>query len=150
MRFEIREMVATDIPEIVAQEEKVFGDSLGEDLLFSDLKMNPYSFYFVLEVDDAISGYIGIWITDQTAQIINFYIIEKVRGMGFGSTLFEFVLDLCEMSGVRDLTLEVRPTNEKALSFYDKYGFVSISRRAHYYSNGEDALVLLKRFEEKP
>ena len=149
LKYSIREMVESDIPTITKQETIIFGDTLGEDLLISDLKLNPYSHYFVLEINKKICGYIGIWIMFDSAQIINLYIVDEYQGMGFGSMLFDFVIELCEMSLVKNLTLEVRTSNERAQTFYQKYGFVPVSKRLKYYSNGEDALVLLKEFKEE-
>jgi ribosomal-protein-alanine N-acetyltransferase len=148
VKFNIREMVEQDIPTIAQQEIMVFGDTLGEDLILSDYKLNPYSHYFVIEINNEVSGYIGVWIAYENAQVINFYIIPQYQDMGFGSTLFDFVIKLCDMSSVKNLTLEVRATNVKAQKFYEKYGFVPISTRNQYYSNGEDALVLLKEFKD--
>lgn len=149
LKYQIREMNEQDIPTITKQEQLVFGDTLGEDLILSDYKLNPYSHYFVIEIEKQVSGYIGVWIAPENAQIINFYIVPEYQGKGFGSMLFEFVLDLCEMSNIQHLTLEVRESNTKAQSFYEQYGFVFVTKRKQYYSNGEDALVLLKEFEDK-
>jgi len=41
------------------------------------------------------------------------------------------------------MTLEVRPSNEAALALYKKFGFRSVGRRPHYYTdNAEDAEIL--------
>jgi [ribosomal protein S18]-alanine N-acetyltransferase len=148
LKYNIREMLEQDIPTITKQETLVFGDTLGEDLILSDFKLNPYSHYFVIEINKEVSGYVGIWIAHENAQVINFYIIPEYQDMGFGTTLFDFVIELCEMSSVINLTLEVRVSNLKAQKFYEKYGFVPISKRNQYYNNGEDALVLLKEFKD--
>jgi ribosomal-protein-alanine N-acetyltransferase len=38
--------------------------------------------------------------------------------------------------------LEVRPLNVSAVTLYRAMGFVELSRRARYYDDGEDALVM--------
>jgi ribosomal protein S18 acetylase RimI-like enzyme len=40
--------------------------------------------------------------------------------------------------------LEVKASNEGAVSLYNKLGFDEVGRRCRYYSNGEDALLLQK------
>jgi len=147
MNYLIREMVQEDIEAIVAGEEKVFGESLGYDMLYSELVMNPFAFYFVLEIDDEVHGYIGVWIDEDHSEIINFYIDAEYQSMGFGSMLLEFVIELCTISKVPNISLEVRESNEKAIKLYNKYGFVYSHKRVHYYKNGEDALVLIKELK---
>lgn len=147
VKFNIREMKIEDIPKIIAGEEKAFGKSLGFDLLYSDLTLNPYAYYFVLDIDDEVSGYIGLWINEDNADIINFYVDSEYRGFGFGSTLLEFAIDLCEMSKTPSLSLEVRRSNQVAINLYEKYGFEYSHDRKNYYDNGEDALVYILEFE---
>nr|WP_278003588.1 GNAT family N-acetyltransferase [Nodosilinea sp. TSF1-S3] len=39
-------------------------------------------------------------------------------------------------------TLEVRPSNSRALALYESFGFETLGRRRRYYADGEDALIL--------
>lgn len=147
MRYLIREMEEKDIEEIVAGEQKIFGESLGYDMIYGDLKLNPLAYYMVLEIDKHVHGYIGLWIDEKKAQVINFYIDEEYQNMGFGGMMLDFAIKLCEMSACDELSLEVRPSNEKALYIYEKYGFNYSHTRKKYYKNGEDALLLIKKIE---
>ena len=132
-----------DINEVIEGETKIFGESLGYDMLYTELKANPFSHYFVLEIDKKVCGYIGTWIEEDHAEIINFYVLEEYQNMGFGSMMLEFVIKLVKMSKVPVLSLEVREHNTKAIALYEKYGFKYSHTRKQYYSNGEDALVLI-------
>lgn len=144
--YNIRPMTLDDIDLVVAGETKAFGKSLGRDLITFDLKSNPYAYYFVLEVNDQISGYISSWIYDDgNAQILNVYVDDKYRGYGFGRDLVSFICELCDESGVDSLTLEVRPSNEVALNLYSSFGFNKISVRKRYYDNSEDAWCLQRK-----
>jgi ribosomal-protein-alanine N-acetyltransferase len=148
MRYQIRPLEENDIYPIVNGETKAFGTSLGFDFIYSDLKLNPYAHYLVLEIDGRVHGYIGLWINEETGDIINFYVDKEYQNMGFGSMLLEFAIDLCRMSKVKSLSLEVRETNEKAIRLYEKYGFAFSHKRNKYYQDLTDALVLIKKFEE--
>ena len=149
MDYELRPMTILDIDSVVIGEEKVFKESLGYDMLYSELVMNPFANYFVLDIDGKVSGYIGVWIDCDNSQIINFYVDEEYQGQGFGSMMLEFVIELCEMSNINVLSLEVRESNEKAIALYEKYGFVFSHKRKNYYSNGEDALLLIKNLKDE-
>lgn len=144
MDYEIRLMDQFDIDQVVEGEEKVFGESLGYDMLYSELVMNPFANYFVLDIDGNVCGYIGVWIDVDHSEIINFYVDQEYQSMGFGSMMLEFVIELCTMSNVPNISLEVRRSNEKAIKLYNKYGFVYSHDRKKYYKDGEDALVLIK------
>ncbi|PSR18773.1 hypothetical protein C8255_05720 [filamentous cyanobacterium CCP3] len=39
-------------------------------------------------------------------------------------------------------TLEVRPSNSRAVALYESFGFETLGRRRRYYADGEDALIL--------
>ena len=149
MDYELRQMTINDIESVVIGEEKVFGESLGYDMLYSELVMNPFANYFVLDIDGLVKGYIGVWINDENSQIINFYVDEEYQGQGFGSMMLEFVIELCEMSGLSTVSLEVRESNSKAIYLYEKYGFVFSHKRKKYYKDGEDALLLIKTLKEE-
>ncbi len=51
MHYLLREMTKDDILTVVKQEEEIFNSSLGYDMLYSELELNPYAYYFVLEID---------------------------------------------------------------------------------------------------
>ena len=51
--------------------------------------------------------------------------------------------------GSRQLTLEVRVSNESAQALYAQLGFERVGRRKNYYLNPrEDALILRKEWKE--
>ena len=144
MKYILREMTFDDIDEVVKGEERIFKESLGYDMLYSELRLNPFAYYFVLEIDGIVSGYIGVWIDGEHAEIINFYVDEEYQGNGYGSLMLEFIIQLCELSKVPNISLEVRESNTKAIGLYNKYGFNYSHKRIGYYKDGEDALVLIK------
>lgn len=148
MRYQIRPMTEKDIPDVIRGEEEIFKTSLGFDLLYTDLTLNPYAYYFVLEINKKVKGYIGLWIED-TAQIVNFYVDKDIQNQGYGTMIMDFVINLCEMSGVASISLEVRVSNSKAIHLYEKYGFKNSHIRPQYYEDLEDAMVMIKYFKEE-
>lgn len=148
MKYNLREMTVEDIEAVIEGETKAFGTSLGYDLIYTDLTLNPYAHYMVLEIDKEVHGYIGLWINDNS-EIINFYVDKEYRGYGFGEMMLDFAIKLCSLSKVNNLTLEVRESNQVARNLYEKHGFKFSHKRERYYDNGEDALVLIKSFGEE-
>lgn len=148
MNYLIRPMEIDDINSIIAGETDIFGISLGFDMLYNDLVLNPLAQYLVLEIDGAVEGYIGLWI-DEVSEIINFYVSKDFQGLGFGKMLLDFAVRVCSDSGVKVLSLEVRKSNAKAIKLYDSFGFIDSHIRDHYYQDGEDAIIMVKVFEVK-
>ena len=143
MKYELREMTIDDIDEVIKGETAVFGESLGFDMLYQELTLNPYAHYFVLDIDHKVAGYIGVWIEVEHSEIINFYVLDEYRSLGFGSMMLEFVIALVTNLNCKNLSLEVRVSNTRAQNLYKKYGFVESHRRKEYYSNHEDAIVMI-------
>lgn len=137
----IRQMQKEDIPRIVYLEETYLGETLGEELLESELKSNVAKF-FVAILDNKIVGYIGRYAYFNEAEILNFVVDETYQRQGIGQALFDYVLN--EAENLEKITLEVRASNQKAINFYKKNGFIQIYRRIAYYKNKEDALLLIK------
>lgn len=148
MKYQIRPMELDDINNVIQAEEEIFKVSLGYDMLYTELKCNPYAYYFILEIDGVLGGYIGTWIEEEHSEIINFLVLKEYQGNGFGSMMLEFVIELVKSVGVPQISLEVRKSNEKAISLYEKYGFAYSHTRKQYYKDGEDALVLVLEVEK--
>jgi ribosomal-protein-alanine N-acetyltransferase len=149
MIVNIREMTTDDIPEVVRMDKIVLGHTLGADTLQNELNENPFAHYFVMEesMSGNLVGHIGLWIDAPNAQVMNFYLMPNCQHQGYGRQLFEFALDYLKAFSVGNLTLEVRESNLRAIHFYESLGFEMVAKRHHYYDNGEDALLMLKKCE---
>ena len=146
MRYLIRSMEKKDIEEIIEGEKRIFNTTLGYDYLLQELELNPFSQYLVLEIDNKVRGYIGLWIADNM-QIVNFYVDKEYQRMGFGTMIMEFVIKVCETSNITSLTLEVRESNDVAIKLYEKFGLKKVAVRKNYYDDGEDAFLMERKFE---
>lgn len=75
-------------------------------------------------------------------ELLFIYTAKIHRGHGLGRAL---ILDLIARAhqtvGLESIFLEVRESNQNAIKLYEHQGFMLISKRQKYYSNGEDALV---------
>lgn len=100
--------------------------------------------YYLLALDDGeIIGYVGVWLLGEEGHITNVAVAPEMRGRGVGAALLAELMRIAMERSVRSMTLEVRPSNEAALALYRKFGFRSVGRRPHYYTdNAEDAEIL--------
>jgi ribosomal protein S18 acetylase RimI-like enzyme len=58
-----------------------------------------------------------------------FYLVEEMRGAGFGSELQDYAMDFMRRHGVQTAQLSVSPTNARALAFYRKHGWKNLGLR---------------------
>ena len=135
----IRRANVLDAKQIAELDGSIFLDSLDYNFIYNDLLNNPMAYYFVCEVDNKIVGYINCWVSDNT-EILNFCVYPEYRKQGIGALLFNEV----EKISVGMLSLEVRVSNSNAINFYSKRGFKKAFVRKGYYSNGEDAILMVR------
>ena len=109
---------------------------------------NPIAFYFVAVKDDEVIGYCGYWWTFGEAQITNVAVSPEYRQKGIASALMDEMINHCREMDVFSITLEVRVSNNAAISMYEKYGFERVGLRPKYYNNKEDALLMTKEIEK--
>jgi len=77
--------------------------------------------------------------------LMNIAVHPEFRRKGIGSLLLRTFEEKCTSRGAEYAYLEVRISNTAAISFYKKHGYKIWGARKGYYSNGEDALIMIKR-----
>lgn len=141
----IREMVTSDLDEIVKMENELFSSPWKKEDFRYQVEENEFSHDYVLETEGEIIGYVGFWTLFEHAQITTLGVARKYQGKGFSKLLMEKALAVaCEL-GCEDMSLEVRVSNTRAIGLYEKYGFIQINVRKSYYENPiEDAYLMMK------
>ena len=131
----------------VAELEKLcFADPWSERSVASELK-NPYSMWFVACEGDRVAGYVGSQSAIDEADMMNLAVHPDYRRKGVAQELVTALCDGLTQKGIRCLLLEVRASNENAISVYRKLEFGEVGRRKNYYRNPrEDALILRKEW----
>lgn len=115
--------------------------------VFRDCLLAGYQ-CIVLERDGEVAGYGILSVAAGEAHILNICVDPSYRSMGYGEKLLDEILFRARSSSVRQIFLEVRPSNEHALALYRKKDFHKVADRPSYYqaSKGrEDANVLVKK-----
>ena len=142
----IRLMNTKDVPQVFDIERNSFNDSSWSiDAFYHEVEQNEFANYFIIEFNEKIIGYIGLWIVIDQAQITTVAIDNEYRGYGLGQLLLKYVMNFvrekCEM-----MSLEVRVDNDIAQHVYTNLGFKYGGTRKNYYGEGEDALVMWVNF----
>ena len=143
----IREMKVDDLKRIVELEKDLFLSPWNEEDFIHELKENPMAGYYILEKENQIIGYIGLWFLGDLCQITTIATDRHFQGQGCASQLMEYALEKSEELHYQNVNLEVRVSNVKAIALYQKFGFKNVAVRKRYYSNGEDAYLMIKELE---
>ena len=104
--------------------------TLNAGVAVADYFKNDCCFVFVTE-----GGFGAVMVNCDSADLLDIAVEPDMRGKGIGSLLMQFMCDECSVRGVKEIFLEVRTTNEDAISLYNKFGFEQISVRKNYYSS---------------
>lgn len=98
--------------------------------------------------EDRVVGYGVLSIAAGEAHILNICVDPELRSHGYGEKLLDELLFRARAASVREIFLEVRPSNERAIQLYLKKGFHQVANRPAYYQANEgreDAAVFAKK-----
>lgn len=138
-----RTMNEKDIDRILEIEHASFTTPWSRESFENELRKNQYAHYTVLEDEEGVFGYCGMWIIIDEAHITNIALLPKYRGKKLGEALLKKVMEIARGKGAKTMTLEVRVSNDIAQSLYRKLGFQNGGIRKNYYTDDhEDALVM--------
>ena len=98
----------------------------------------------VCKEDNKMLGFLIFSPIKPEAHLLSIAVIETQQYKGIGSLLLKSMVSQCKAMGINQVFLEVRASNEKAIGFYQKYGFKKDAIRENYYSGDipEDALLM--------
>lgn len=142
----IRTMRHEDLPHVSDIERRSY-DFPWSHGVFRDCLLAGYQ-CIVLERDGEVAGYGILSIAAGEAHILNLCVEPAWRSHGYGERLLDEMLFRARTSSVREIFLEVRPSNANALALYRKKGFYQVANRPAYYQateGREDAAVLAKK-----
>lgn len=139
----IRDMRADDVSGVHEVEQECFTLPWSRKAFEAELDDNDLAHYLVIEDEDRIIGYAGVWIVLDEAHVTNIAISQSYRRRGLGERLLVELIRCAKQYGALSMTLEVRVTNSAAQKLYEKLGFVKRGIRRQYYSDTkEDALIM--------
>jgi len=94
---------------------------------------------------DPRGGFLLLRVAADEAEILTIGVAETRRGIG--TDLMQAAIGRAKSLGAAVVFLEVAAANAAALGLYKSLGFAPAGRRAKYYANGDDAVILSLRLE---
>ena len=135
----IKKLTSDDInyiEQIFNLEKEIFKNSAFNRTYLDTLIKGDNSFIYVYLIDSKVCGYLIVLDSIDVYEILAIATIEECRNKGIAQELLDKIK-------TKDIFLEVRKNNEKAINFYKKNNFKQISIRKGYYSDPtEDAIIM--------
>lgn len=140
-------MVMADLDAVFAIEQAVYPHPWTRGN-FVDSLASGYSAWTVYDGAE-LAGYFLLMIAVDEAHLLNVSVAAARQGQGLGRYLLDKVAACARGLGASSILLEVRPSNQRALAVYLRYGFVEIGRRKNYYPahHGQREEAIVMRFE---
>lgn len=145
--IDIVPLTLNDVNKIKEIENSQGVNIISKESIISDLNNNTVK-YYGLKLDKKIIGYIAFDYIFENMDIHSIVIYKAYERNGYGKMLLNFAFDVAKTNGVLNVFLEVRTSNTKAISLYEKIGFKYINTRYNYYNDThEDAFIYKKMID---
>ena len=97
----------------------------------------------VAKIGDVVGFTVASVVAPQ-AELETIAVAGEFQRRGVARRLFAALTGELNAAGVRNVLLEVRASNGRALGFYQSLGFQESGRRQRYYANPEEDALLLE------
>lgn len=141
----IIKMTQSHIKQVAQIERLCFSHPWSEESI-NDSFINPCNRFYVSVEENKVAGYIGLSVIIDEGYILNVAVHPDYQGKGIGKALVKTVDDFAIKNNLAFVTLEVRLSNEKAISLYQSFGFTKVGERRDYYSNPKENALLLTKY----
>lgn len=142
MKTEIRRMTMNDLPEVLRLEQNIFTDSWPRAHFINDIENTKIAYPCVMLKQEKIVAYAVVWYVSHELHINNIAVAPEFRRQGLADRLLNHVLG--KFNDWQIAFLEVRFSNTAAIHLYKKHHFKEAVIRRGYYSDGEDAIIMIR------
>ena len=139
----IRNMQPQDIEAVALLEQECFSLPWSAQALQESLERED-TLFLVAEMEDGrVGGYIGMYYSFGEGEITNVAVTTTCRKRGLGDALISAMQTQAKDKNVTLIFLEVRKSNEAALSLYNKKNFRIIGERKNFYEQPQEDAILM-------
>ena len=112
-------------------------------ILFNHLYETYPQGFWIAEKHHKIVGFIiGFKTNPNIARLLMIGISKRHQNQGLGTALLRNLLKELALNNIKQVILEVRKSNKKAIKFYHKHGFEITETIYKFYKDEEDAYIL--------
>ena len=143
----VKEAEEQELPFLYEIGSRIHGLNSQKELPFYSDSLG-FELYVLLDDKEVPIGFLCVRFDDESEAEIDYIAIKKEEeGKGYASLFLKEVLDELHKNGIVKFFLEVRSKNQRAISLYERNGFVQYRVRKNYYLD-DDALCYLKEVKE--
>lgn len=150
-KYTIVKMEEEHVTAVALLEKECFSLPWSEITLSNAIKRDGDVFLVAISPDGEVLGYGGMQCILDECDITNIAVFSKYRRNGIANAILNSLTETAKDKGSEFITLEVRASNEVAVSLYKSHGFEKVGiRRGYYEKPREDAILMtlfLKRKE---
>jgi ribosomal-protein-alanine N-acetyltransferase len=142
-------MEESDLSDVLVIEKESFSTPWSAESFLSEIYGECSACYVAVTSDQVVAGYTcTAWVPDE-GYIYRLAVRTEWRRRGVGRTLTDHILKEMELLSCRNIYLEVRRSNYKAIRLYESFGFRVCSIRKRYYRfPDEDAVLMLLELKD--
>jgi len=129
--------IAASLPESPHWPESAYLDALNPE-------STPSRIALVAARSEEVEGFVVASLLPPQAELESIAVAAGSQRRGLGRMLFDALLRELRTGGVLEITLEVRASNDAALAFYRRAGFVQTGARPAYYADPVEDAVLMR------
>ena len=139
-----RKALPADAPIIVELEAAAFAErSWGANGVVTGMELiGAHTLLALANNSQKPLGFVMYRLIGPDAELLSIGVDPGVQRHGIGAALLRNLCQTARQEGIGQLFLEVRASNNAAISLYERQGFVEIGRRKAYYKDGEDGLQM--------
>jgi ribosomal-protein-alanine N-acetyltransferase len=145
-RLALRPMIVDDVDAVHALECSVFPHPWSRANFMDSLSSGYDAWVLRDDGSGQLAGYFLLMYALDEAHLLDVAVAGERHGAGLGRFLLDRIAARARSQGMASILLEVRPSNERALHVYRRYGYAEIGRRKGYYpaheGKREDAIVM--------
>lgn len=140
--MELKPLTETMLPQLEELEKLCFSLPWSAAMFLPELS-DPSCFWICALEGDSVLGYAGMKTVLDEGYISNVAVRPEARRRGIADRLMSALEEEAGKRSLSFLTLEVRESNEAAVSLYHKHGYVLCGRRPGYYERPKEAALLM-------
>ena len=140
--YTIRKFEPKDIFSVI----KLASETLTEKYhptLFSYFYENYQKGFLIAELGQKVIGFlVGIKTEEKRAKILMISVSRYQQRKKIGTKLLKEFEETVKNENIKEIELEVRTRNKKAIKFYQKHGYKIVDKVLDYYQNSDNAYIM--------
>ncbi len=146
---QVRRMTEADLDRVIEIEQRLTAAPhwpRSAYLAALDPRATPLRIALVAEESGlgAVAGFVVASLLPPQAELESIAVDLELQRSGLARRLLSALAAELRTAGVMELILEVRASNQPALGFYERSGFVKAGRRPRYYIDPVEDAVLMR------